>query len=131
MGSFHTEQYAREPRSRRVEIKGTQSYHCSLTFQFSRLRVSTQFEHLLFVAWQWDPVDWTDLHELNPGIWLGHVTQTVFAASPEDTAGPAGCRRRQSWLDVYKWVSFRALNRVWWDTHVTGRASAELTGTSY
>jgi len=123
-----------------VEIKGARSYRGDLTFQFSRLRASTPFEHLLFVARRRDPADWTDLRELDACFWLGHVARADFDAAlatkvqkaPQASGHNAEQRasitigsRRQSWLGAcVKWVSFGALDKAWWDTHVTGRMSA-------
>jgi len=138
---------ARGLKSGCVEIKGARSYRGDLTFQFSRLRASTPFEHLLFVARRRDPVDWTDLRELDTCFWLGHVARADFDAAlatkeqkapqasghnTEQRASITIGSRRQSWLGAcVKWVSFGALDRVWWITHVTGRAPARLTGPSY
>ena len=138
---------ARGLKSGGVEIKGARSYRGNLTFQFSRLRASTPFEHLLFVARRRDPVDWTDLRELDTCFWLGHVARADFDAAlatkeqkapqasghnTEQRASITIGSQRQSWLGAcVKWVSFGALDRVWWDTHVTGRAPARLTGPSY
>ena len=123
-----------------VEIKGARSYRGDLTFQFSRLRASTPFEHLLFVARRRDPADWTDLRELDACFWLGHVARADFDAAlatkvqkaPQASGHNAEQRasitigsRRQSWLGAcVKWVSFGALDKAWWDTQVTGRMSA-------
>ena len=80
-----------------------------------------------------------DLREL----WLGHVPRADFAAAlatkrqqvPQATVQRASITtgsQRRSWLGAcVKWVLIGDLARVWWDTHVTGRAPAGLTGLSY
>ena len=75
-----------------VEIKGARSYRGSCSFQFSRLRPDTPFQHLVFVAREADPQDWTDVRELNRLFWLGYVSRTAFdravAAKPAMAAKP-------------------------------------------
>ena len=70
-----------DPNRGGIEIKGARSYRGRKTFQFSRLRPSTPFEHLLFVARERDPADWTDVRELDTCFWLGHVARVDFDAA--------------------------------------------------
>ena len=130
-----------DPNRGGIEIKGARSYRGRKTFQFSRLRPSTPFEHLLFVARERDPADWTDVRELDTCFWLGHVARVDFdaalavrtckqrhglgSAAPvcdaEQRASVTVGSRRQGWLGAcVQWVQFRRLNRAWWDAHVVG-----------
>ena len=61
-----------------AEIKGARSCRGDRTFQFSRLRSGTPFEHLLLVARSRNPTDWTDLHQLDHLFWLGYVSRAAF-----------------------------------------------------
>ena len=54
------QQHHADPQRGGIEVKGARSYRGRKTFQFSRLRPSTPFEHLLFVARERDPANWTD-----------------------------------------------------------------------
>ena len=117
-----------------MEIKGARCYRGSESFQFSRLRPGTPFKHLLLVARNGNPTNWTDMSELNNLFWLGHVSRADFDRALE-ARGKAGAvadeevkanvtigSRRRSWLgDYIQWVSFSRLDRAWWNRHVLGR----------
>jgi hypothetical protein len=115
-----------------VEIKGARSYRGRRSFNFSRLRPSTPFEHLLFVAREADPQDWTDVRQLDRLFWLGYVPRAALdraVAAKPGAAGTAELRasmtigsRRRSWLGGFvTWVPFHQLDRAWWEAHVHGR----------
>jgi hypothetical protein len=61
-----------------AEIKGARSCRGEQTFQFSRLRAGTPFEHLMLVARSQNPTDWTDLCQLDRLFWLGYVSRAAF-----------------------------------------------------
>ena len=61
-----------------AEIKGARSCRGEQTFQFSRLRAGTPFEHLILVARSQNPTDWTDLCQLDRLFWLGYVSRAAF-----------------------------------------------------
>jgi hypothetical protein len=62
-----------------IEIKGARSRRGhKKTFQLSRLRPGTRFEHLLLVVRSGNPIDWTDLIQLDDLFWLGHVSRDAF-----------------------------------------------------
>jgi hypothetical protein len=63
-----------------VEIKGARSSNRGhkKTFQLSRLRPGTRFEHLLLVVRSGNPTDWTDILQLDDLFWLGHVSRAAF-----------------------------------------------------
>ena len=126
-----------------VEIKGARSYRGPCSFQFSRLRPDTPFKHLVFVAREADPTDWTDVHQLNRLFWLGYVLRAAFdravaaktavAAKPAVAVKPGAVGTaelkasltigspRRSWLGRYvQWVPFHKLDKAWWDAHVRG-----------
>ena len=130
-----------DPNRGGIEIKGARSYRGRKTFQFSRLRPSTPFEHLLFVARERDPADWTDVRELDRCFWLGHVARVDFdaalaawtrkqrrglasaarACDTEHCASVTVGSRRHGWLGAcVQWVRFGMLDRAWWDAHVVG-----------
>ena len=130
-----------DPNSGGIEIKGARCYRGRKTFQFSRLRPSTPFEHLLFVARERDPADWTDVRELDRCFWLGHVARVDFnaalaawtrkprrglasaarACDTEHCASVTVGSRRHGWLGAcVQWVRFGMLDRAWWDAHVVG-----------
>jgi hypothetical protein len=115
-----------------VEIKGARS-RCGYkkTFQLSRLRPGTRFEHLLLVVRSGNPTDWTDLIQLDDLFWLGHVSGTAFDQAVADRFGPSAPdevkanvtidSRRESWLGRHiQWVQFKNLTRSWWNTNVRG-----------
>jgi hypothetical protein len=105
-----------------------------------RLRASTPLEHAVgappFCGAAAGPCG---LHR-GASFWLGHVARADFDAvlatkvqkapqasghNAEQRASITIVSQRQSWLGAYvKWVSFGALDKAWWDTHVTGRMSA-------
>ena len=134
-----------DPNRGGIEIKGARCYRGRKTFQFSRLRPSTPFEHLLFVARERDPADWTDVRELDRCFWLGHVARVDFdaalaawtrkprrglasaarACDTEHCASVTVGSRRHGWLGAcVQWVRFGVrfgmLDRAWWDAHVVG-----------
>ena len=130
-----------DPNRGGIEIKGARCYRGRKTFQFSRLRPSTPFEHLLFVARERDPADWTDVRELDRCFWLGHVARVDFdaalaawtrkprrglasaarACDTEHCASVTVGSRRHGWLGAcVQWVRFGMLDRAWWDAHVVG-----------
>ena len=130
-----------DPNGGGIEIKGARCYRGRKTFQFSRLRPSTPFEHLLFVARERDPADWTDVRELDRCFWLGHVARVDFdaalaawtrkqrrglasaarACDTEHCASVTVGSRRHGWLGAcVQWVRFGMLDRAWWDAHVVG-----------
>jgi len=115
-----------------VEIKGARS-RCGYkkTFQLSRLRPGTRFEHLLLVVRSRNPTDWTDLVQLDDLFWLGHVPRAAFDRAMADRFGPSApdevkanvtiASRRNSWLGPHiQWVRFKNLTRSWWNTNVRG-----------
>jgi hypothetical protein len=114
-----------------VEIKGARSYRGHKTFQLSRLRAGTPFEHLLLVVRSRNPTDWTDLVQLDDLFWLGHVPRAAFDRAMADRFGRSApdevkanvtiASRRNSWLGPHiQWVQFKNLTRSWWNTHVRG-----------
>jgi hypothetical protein len=114
-----------------VEIKGARSYRGHKTFQLSRLRAGTSFEHLLLVVRSRNPTDWTDLVQLDDLFWLGHVPRAAFDRAMADRFGPSApdevkanvtiASRRHSWLGPHiQWVRFKNLTRSWWNTNVRG-----------
>ena len=115
-----------------VEIKGARSRRgYKKTFQLSRLRPGTRFEHLLLVVRSGNPTDWTDLIQLDDLFWLGHVSGTAFDQAVADRFGPSAPdqvkanvtidSRRESWLGRHiQWVQFKNLTRSWWNTNVRG-----------
>jgi hypothetical protein len=114
-----------------VEIKGARSYRGHKTFQLSRLRPGTPFEHLLLVVRSRNPTDWTDLVQLDDLFWLGHVPRAAFDRAMADRFGPSApdevkanvtiASRRHSWLGPHiQWVRFKNLTRSWWNTNVRG-----------
>jgi hypothetical protein len=114
-----------------VEIKGARSYRGHKTFQLSRLRAGTPFEHLLLVVRSRNPTDWTDLVQLDDLFWLGHVPRAAFDRAMADRFGPSApdevkanvtiASRRHSWLGPHiQWVRFKNLTRSWWNTNVRG-----------
>jgi hypothetical protein len=114
-----------------VEIKGARSYRGHKTFQLSRLRAGTSFEHLLLVVRSRNPTDWTDLVQLDDLFWLGHVPRAAFDRAMADRFGRSApdevkanvtiASRRNSWLGPHiQWVHFKNLTRSWWNTHVRG-----------
>ena len=114
-----------------VEIKGARSYRGPCSFNFSRLRPGTPFEHLLFVARRADPTDWTDVRQLDNLFWLGYMPRSAFDRAVAAKAGAAGKAeltasmtigsRRRSWLGgAVTWVSFRDLDKAWWYARMGG-----------
>jgi len=115
-----------------VEIKGARSRRgYKKTFQLSRLRPGTRFEHLLLVVRSGNPTDWTDLIQLDDLFWLGHVSRDAFDRAVEDRFGLSAPdevkanvtidSRRKSWLGPHiQWVQFKNLTRSWWNTNVRG-----------
>jgi len=115
-----------------VEIKGARSRRGhKKTFQLSRLRPGTRFEHLLLVVRSGNPTDWTDLIQLDDLFWLGHVSRDAFDRAVEDRFGLSAPdevkanvtidSRRKSWLGPHiQWVQFKNLTRSWWNTNVRG-----------
>ena len=114
-----------------VEIKGARSYRGHKTFQLSRLRAGTPFEHLLLVVRSRNPTDWTDLVQLDNLFWLGHVPRAAFDRAMADRFGRSPpdevkanvtiASRRNSWLGPHiQWVQFKNLTRSWWNTNVRG-----------
>jgi hypothetical protein len=114
-----------------VEIKGARSRCHKKTFQLSRLRPGTRFEHLLLVVRSGNPTDWTDLIQLDDLFWLGHVSRDAFDRAVEDRFGLSAPdevkanvtidSRRKSWLGPHiQWVQFKNLTRSWWNTNVRG-----------
>eukprot|EP00961_Rhodomonas_salina_P248219 3354974-Rhodomonas_salina.1 len=61
-----------------IEVKAARSYHCDRSFQFSLLQQDSLFEHLFLIGRSADPVDWTDVHELEALCWLGYVSRAGF-----------------------------------------------------
>ena len=114
-----------------VEIKGARSCRGHKTFQLSRLRPGTSFEHLLLVVRSRNPTDWTDLVQLDDLFWLGHVPRAAFDRAMADRFGRSApdevkahvtiVSRRNSWLGPHiQWVQFKNLTRSWWNTNVRG-----------
>jgi len=115
-----------------VEIKGARSRRGhAKTFQLSRLRPGTRFEHLLLVVRSGNPTDWTDLIQLDDLFWLGHVSRDAFDRAVENRFGLSAPdevkanvtidSRRKSWLGPHiQWVQFKNLTRSWWNTNVRG-----------
>ena len=114
-----------------VEIKGCRTCRGDKSFNMSRLRPKSCFDHLIMVVRSGDPTDWTDLHQLDDLFWLGHVPRAAFdlaltshcgASIPDEvTACVTIGSRRQSWLGPHvQWVRFKDLTRSWWDTNVLG-----------
>ena len=115
-----------------VEIKGARSRRGhAKTFQLSRLRPGTRFEHLLLVVRSGNPTDWTDLIQLDDLFWLGYVSGAAFdravagrfglSAPDEVKANVTIDSRRKSWLGPHiQWVQFKNLTRSWWNTNVRG-----------
>jgi hypothetical protein len=116
-----------------VEIKGARSSNRGhkKTFQLSRLRPGTRFEHLLLVVRSGNPTDWTDILQLDDLFWLGHVSRDAFeqavagrfgrSAPDEVKANVTIDSRRKSWLGPHiQWVQFKNLTRSWWNTNVRG-----------
>jgi hypothetical protein len=115
-----------------VEIKGARSRRGhKKTFQLSRLRPGTRFEHLLLVVRSGNPTDWTDLIQLDDLFWLGHVSRAAFDRAVADRFGRSAPdevkanvtidSRRESWLGPHiQWVQFKNLTRSWWNTNVRG-----------
>ena len=115
-----------------VEIKGARSRRgYKKTFQLSRLRPGTRFEHLLLVVRSGNPTDWTDLLQLDDLFWLGHVSRAAFDRAVADRFGRSAPdevkanvtidSRRKSWLGPHiQWVQFKNLTRSWWNTNVRG-----------
>jgi hypothetical protein len=101
-----------------VEIKGARSRRGhKKTFQLSRLRPGTRFEHLLL--------------QLDDLFWLGHVSRAAFDRAVADRFGRSAPdevkanvtidSRRKSWLGPHiQWVQFKNLTRSWWNTNVRG-----------
>ena len=111
-----------------VKIKGARSYRrgCK-SFQFSRLRPGTPFEHLLLVARKGNP----DMRQLDQLFWLGHVSPADFDWALEARGGAGAVAgeevkanvtigsHRRSWLGEYiQWVPLHRLDRAWWNRHV-------------
>ena len=101
------------------------------TFQLSRLRPGTRFEHLLLVVRSGNPTDWTDILQLDDLFWLGHVSRAAFDRAVADRFGRSAPdevkanvtidSRRKSWLGPHiQWVQFKNLTRSWWNTNVRG-----------
>jgi hypothetical protein len=115
-----------------VEIKGARSRRgYKKTFQLSRLRPGTRFEHLLLVVRSGNPTDWTDLIQLDDLFWLVHVSGAAFDRAVADRFGRSAPdevkanvtidSRRKSWLGPHiQWVQFKNLTRSWWNTNVRG-----------
>ena len=114
-----------------VEIKGARSCRGHKTFQLSRLRPGTPFEHLLLVVRSRNPTDWTDLVQLDDLFWLGHVPRAAFDRAMLDRFGRSApdevkahvtiASRRNSWLGPHiQWVRFKNLTRSWWNANVRG-----------
>lgn len=124
-----------------IEVKGARSYRGNQTFQISRMRPGTPFQHLLLVARRKDPTDWTDMRQLDQLFWLGHVRRSDFdqAVAKRDVTGGTGNARiqtpprrtdeltasvtigsrRRSWFgDIVTWVPFHKLDKAWWDANV-------------
>ena len=115
-----------------IEIKGARSYRGCRSFNLSRLRPGTPFEHLLFVAREADPQDWTDVRQLDRLFWLGYVRRAALDRAVAAKPGAAGTAeltasmtigsRRRSWLgDSVEWVPFHQLDKAWWEAHVRQR----------
>mmetsp|Transcript_29070 Transcript_29070/g.69636 ORF Transcript_29070/g.69636 Transcript_29070/m.69636 type:complete len:119 (+) Transcript_29070:3809-4165(+) len=106
--------------------------------QFSRLRPDSPFEHLFLIGRSADPVDWTNVNELDALCWLGYVSRAGFdaavarlrcsgcqAGSRELRAAVTLGSRKQSWLGPsIKWVPFGQLDLAWWRRHVWPWAAA-------
>ncbi len=114
-----------------VEIKGARSCRGHKTFQLSRLRAGTPFEHLLLVVRSRNPTDWTDLVQLDDLFWMGHVPRAAFDREMTDRFGRRApdevkvnvtiVSRRNNWLGTHiQWVRFKNLTRSWWNTNVRG-----------
>ena len=117
-----------------MEIKGARSYRGCKSFQFSRLRPGTPFEHVLLVAREGKPSKWSDMRELDKLLWLGHVSRADFDRAIKARGGAGAVADEQvkanvtigsqprSWLGEYiQWVPFHRLDRAWWNRHVLGR----------
>jgi hypothetical protein len=116
-----------------VEIQGARSSNRGhkKTFQLSRLRPGTRFEHLLLVVRSRNPTDWTDLVQLDDLFWLGLVPRAAFDRAMLDRFGRSApdevkahvtiASRRNSWLGPHiQWVQFKNLTRSWWNVNVRG-----------
>jgi hypothetical protein len=124
-----------------IEVKGARSYRGKQTFQFSRMRPGTPFQHILLVARRQDPTNWTDMRQLDQLFWLGHVRRSDFdqAVAKRDVTGGTGNAsiqppprrtgeltasvtigsRRRSWFgEIVTWVPFHKLDKAWWDANV-------------
>jgi hypothetical protein len=124
-----------------VEVKGARSYRGEKTFQISRLRPDTPFQHLLLVVRRRDPTNWIDMRQLDQLFWLGHVRRSDFddAVAKRGVTGGTGDASihspptltgeltasvtigsgRRSWLgDIVTWVPFHELDKAWWDANV-------------
>ena len=80
-------------------IKVARSCRGDRTFQFSRLRSGTPFEHLLLVARSRNPTDWTDLHQLDHLFWLGYVSRAAFDRA---LAGRRRAQRHQASIQAQR-----------------------------
>eukprot|EP00286_Rhodomonas_abbreviata_P018639 CAMPEP_0181298908 /NCGR_PEP_ID=MMETSP1101-20121128/6043_1 /TAXON_ID=46948 /ORGANISM="Rhodomonas abbreviata, Strain Caron Lab Isolate" /LENGTH=170 /DNA_ID=CAMNT_0023403981 /DNA_START=320 /DNA_END=829 /DNA_ORIENTATION=- len=104
-----------------IEVKAARSYRGDRSFQFSRLRPGSPFQqHLFLIGRSADPVDWTDVHELDALCWLGYVSRSRFdaavarlrlsghqAGATELRAAVTVGSRKSSWLGgSVKWVPF-------------------------
>lgn len=114
-----------------VKIKGAKSYRGTDSFNFSRLRVDDCWQHMLFVGRRKDPMDWTDVAELDALFSLGHLSRENFEialskAGPtartngnEVTAAMTLGSKKHSWLGPYvNWVRFDQLDRAWLHAHL-------------
>jgi hypothetical protein len=117
-----------------VDIKGARTYRGHKTFQLSRLKPSSCFEHLIMVVRSGNPTDWTDVLQLDELFWLGHVPRATFdralavrfatpgAIIPQEVKAHVTIdSRRHSWLGPHiQWIPFKDLTRSWWNTNVRG-----------
>jgi hypothetical protein len=114
-----------------VEIKGARTCRGHKTFQLSRLKPCSGFEHLILVVRSGNPTDWSDVLQLDELFWLGHVPRAVFdralvgrfgASIPEEVKAYVTMdSRRHSWLGPHiQWIQFKDLTRSWWNTNVRG-----------
>ena len=114
-----------------VKIKGGKAYRESESFHFSRLRVDDCWQHMLFVGRRKDPMDWTDVAQLDALFTLGHLSRENFEialskAGPlpringnEVTASMTVGSKRHSWLGPYvEWVRFDQLDRACLHAHL-------------